>query len=669
MTKPVTNHKHLAWLILLGISARSPALPVPQTGPKLAAYVAWCQEALRKVERGDEPPSRADVFSIQAARNEYEPFQLVVRASGDLPADMPLVFTDLEGIGGHRITADYITIRRGRFVPFVEPADPAKKYQRIRYQPSGAPADAAKLEDGTADEVRAQRQRTALPGAQPERARNAPPPFSHSKQGVANGWLKRETLDLIQNESGFVYDPAGRRKCGTLGEVLSRDEQNRVYWITVYVPSDVPAAEYRGSIILGSGAERHELRYKLGVWDFTLPRKMSFNLSMGVPRNGPAYSRLFTDKDFFEHRVSLRELGADLKLSFSEADEPIINWTDFDRRAAHIIEELGMTGFQVPHAYVVGGHGDVARNRRPGLKEGEYAGMLSFGGYLGVPYCPDDPQFAKYYNASRGGPDGMDETFRNRFRNYLSAFARHTKMKGWFNDFGLSLFDEPLPRSYGQLRSLARLAKQADVDYKPTAPGASPNPGLVGYFQKWSGYFRPNQRDFNVELLRERQDFGEPFRSGNPWNDWMINRTPLYVRGYLWWAWVERIDGAGSWTIADWQWVDPNPDAINTNEQFWSYMVYPPEKGEDRYHASVRWEMTREGQEDYEYFRILQELLAADFARREKSMPVRGARDEVTRMIEKIIKPGWVRIDEPDLMYRVRAEAAARIVELQRGMK
>jgi hypothetical protein len=31
--------------------------------------------------------------------------------------------------------------------------------------------------------------------------------------------------------------------------------------------------------------------------------------------------------------------------------------------------------------------------------------MLKFGGYLGVPYYPDDPQFARYHDPKRGGPE------------------------------------------------------------------------------------------------------------------------------------------------------------------------------------------------------------------------------------------------------------------------
>jgi hypothetical protein len=643
-----------------------------QTGRNTSSFEVWFQEALKKVSRNDNPTGGPNLFTIKAARNEYEPFQLVIRASTNLAGSTPMILSDLVGRQGNVIRADNVSVKRGRFVVFVEPTDPAKKYLRVRYAPQG-PVDAAVLEDGTAAE---QRKASRADGSgrrpeateHPQRRRELPMIYLYSRDGVSPGWVKRETLDLLENEAGFSYNQGKKVKAGLLGESLPPTEGNRIYWITVYVPPDARPGEYRGKIWIGDKPFQKEQEYRLVVWDFALPRTASFNLENGVPRNGPLYSQSFADRDFFEHRVNLRDLGVEPPLSFDAKDEPVIDWTEFDKRAQYVIGELGMTRLQAPHAYVIGGHGDISRNLRPGLKEGEYAGMRIFGGYLGVPYYPRDPQFAKYYNPNRGDADGMDEIFKRRFRNYLSAFARHTKEKGWFGHFVLDLFDEPLPRSYTQLRALARLAKQADVEFTLTTDGVNPIPELLGYFDMWSGYFRPNQRDLDLNLLHERQDFGEPYRSGNPWNEWMINRTPLYVRAYLWWAWVERLDGAGSmfWTIADWRSISLDPDAINTNESFWSYLVYPPHEGEDRYRASVRWEMTREGQEDYEYFLLLRRLLRQEYARRGTSFSDKQAHDEITRRLQEIVKPEWERKEDPDLMYTIRAALAGEILKLRK---
>lgn len=616
------------------------------------AVRGWLQPALEKVERNQKPSESVAPLQLQAARNEYESFQLVLSARQTLPADVALDFADPLQSAGARIRAENLQVRLARYVSFLEPADPARKYDRLR-APGALPVK------GEAEDEPA-----------PNRAR---PGGRAAGSGAADrNWVRRETLDLLENETGFTYDPGAGVKRGHIARALT-GEGNTVLWITLYVPAGAEPGDYEGRIHIGvplggtgsasagGGQARQTLVYGLKVRSFVLPKFASFPLTADPPRGGARYSRSFADQDFFSHRATLRHLGVDPELSFDKDDGPVVEWSAFDRRASYVIGELGMRGFQVPYAYVVGGHGDVARNLRPGLKEGEYVGMLKFGGYLGVPYYPDDPQFARYHDPKRGGPDGMDETFQRRFRNYLAAFARHTKETGWFDAFYVNVFDEPLQRSYGQLRSLARLAKQADADYKVTAMGALPHPALVGYFQAWNGYYRPGQRDINVDLLRERQDFGERVRSGNPWYDWMINRSPVWVRAFLWWAWVERLDGLGSYTIADWRQLkldgenNPAADGNFTPEDSWKTMVYPPPKGADQYRSSVRWEMTREGLEDYEWFLLLRDALLRS------GMGAARARDEVSRLLQQVIRPDWSRVDDPRLMEPIRSQIAAQI--------
>ena len=131
----------------------------------------------------------------------------------------------------------------------------------------------------------------------------------------------------------------------------------------------------------------------------------------------------------------------------------------------------------------------------------------------------------------------------------------------------MNVFDEPLQRSYGQLRSLARLAKQADADYEN-------NPAADGNF---------------------------------------------------------------------------------TPEDSWKTMVYPPPKGADQYRSSVRWEMTREGLEDYEWFLLLRDALLRS------GMGAARARDEVSPLLQQVIRPDWSRVDDPQLMERIRSQIAAQI--------
>src|SRR5579862_2542781 len=68
------------------------------------ALTWWTTTALEKVRPDDSPPSQpAKLVSIAAARNEFEPFQIVLRATSQEIADVDVDMSDLRGPGGATI--------------------------------------------------------------------------------------------------------------------------------------------------------------------------------------------------------------------------------------------------------------------------------------------------------------------------------------------------------------------------------------------------------------------------------------------------------------------------------------------------------------------------------------------------------------------------------------
>ena len=83
----------------------------------------WWARATHKVSRQRPAPQRkAQAIRIEAARNEYEPFQLVLRPEAQLN-NVRLSWTDLVGPGGARIAARKITARLVEYVPVTTPTD------------------------------------------------------------------------------------------------------------------------------------------------------------------------------------------------------------------------------------------------------------------------------------------------------------------------------------------------------------------------------------------------------------------------------------------------------------------------------------------------------------------------------------------------------------------
>jgi hypothetical protein len=101
--------------------------------------------------------------------------------------------------------------------------------------------------------------------------------YLSSPPGARAGWYPNALLPWRQCDI-----EAGRRKLA---------------WITVSVPKDTAAGDYRGKVVVSSAGKRIELPLKLTVFDFTLPERPAFTALMGVELSGGwqgrSKSRLF----------------------------------------------------------------------------------------------------------------------------------------------------------------------------------------------------------------------------------------------------------------------------------------------------------------------------------------------------------------------------------------
>ena len=87
--------------------------------PSPAGAVLWTTTTMDKVLREATPPTtQGDAIDLRAAKNEHEPFQIVVRATS--AASVTLSMTPFTGPG----TLDAIELRRVGYVTISEPSDP-----------------------------------------------------------------------------------------------------------------------------------------------------------------------------------------------------------------------------------------------------------------------------------------------------------------------------------------------------------------------------------------------------------------------------------------------------------------------------------------------------------------------------------------------------------------
>ena len=178
----------------------------------------WVVDTLTRVQPGD-PPGTVRSASIKAARNEYEAFQVIVRApAGSALSNVNAVASNL--VGPAVIGQANVTLYRAHYVPVTQ-SSPASPY--------------------------------------------------------APGWHADALIPFKHPETG---QPLGGRFQAAPFTVSAG--QNQPVWVEVFVPSGTPPGTYTGAVtVTASGVASTTVPLTLTVWNFTLPTSSSVRSAFG----------------------------------------------------------------------------------------------------------------------------------------------------------------------------------------------------------------------------------------------------------------------------------------------------------------------------------------------------------------------------------------------------
>ena len=248
----------------------------------------WRQNATAKVMHGDKPIARKAnaVITVSLARNEREPFQLVITPKKPLKG-VRLAFSDLKGARGAIAKAN-ITWRLVKYVPIDKPSD------------------------------------TSL-GRLP--TRDLP------------------TIYTQKGEPGWYPDALPE-----VGSFDVTEERNYPLWITIRTPADIPAGLYTGKVSLAaSGAAPVELSLRVRVWDFGLPEVFhTRNQAPFRKKFGTGSDPRKVARNLAEHHFSIEPIPARVRVTF-KGSQATLDTTEFDKWAAYCLDELKMTNFFFPN--------------------------------------------------------------------------------------------------------------------------------------------------------------------------------------------------------------------------------------------------------------------------------------------------------------------------------
>jgi len=286
--------------------------------------------------------------------------------------------------------------------------------------------------------------------------------------------------------------------------------------------------------------------------------------------------------------------------------QPVFDWTAWDRAMSEAEERYGFNAFSLP--------------------------VQGLGG--GTFHARSDPQLLGYPEQS--------ETYQHAFATYASALEQHLREKGWLDEAYVYWFDEPDPKDYAFVMNGFR-------KLKTHAPGLrrmlteQVEEGLLGGPNLWC----PVSSSYDHEAAETRRAEGEAFwwyvctGPKAPYCTLFIDHPATELRVWLWQTWQRKIRGILVWQSNYWTspTAYPEPGPLQnpyTDPMSWvsgydtpvgarrpwgngdGRFIYPPEAAADGQVSapvlegpvdSIRWELLRDGIEDYEYFVMLSRLL------------------------------------------------------------
>jgi hypothetical protein len=288
----------------------------------------------------------------------------------------------------------------------------------------------------------------------------------------------------------------------------------------------------------------------------------------------------------------------------SSCFSPTFDWTKWDAAMSRALEKFHFNTFSVP--------------------------VMGMGG--GTFFSRVEPSLLGYREDER--------EYKEAFTAYCRGLQEHLREKGWLNDAFVYWFDEPEPRDYQFVMNGFRKIKEAAPDLNRMLT-EEVTTELVGGPNIWC----PLTPSFNLEKSAPRMQEGDRFwwyvctGPKAPYCTLFIDHPGTEMRVWLWQTWLRGINGLLIWHTNYWtsptaypnglqnpyldpmSWMDGYGTATGSRIPWGNgdgRFMYPPVSAAngdapgpvlDGPVDSMRWEMLRDGIEDYEYLTILKTLI------------------------------------------------------------
>ena len=548
----------------------SPTALALLTAMLIGPGAAWALEAytvapIHKITP-DEPPSPSwsqDGIDLDCARNEWEAFQVVLRSDEPI-AEVGIMPAELRADNGAVIPVERFRVHRVEWVDVNAPYDPDEPSENPDFQPDPLPP--------------------VMPG-----------------------------------EDRFAIEPG----------------RNLIFWLIVGVPEDARPGVYAGRVQVISGAtEAAAVDVRLRVRSFALPRRPILESMVGIAfPNAERAHGVKTREDrealarlYFEEYIRARLspfLYAPGTMAFNPIPDGRIKW-EFTLDA-----EGNPTGEATLDFEVFDREGEYYFDER------EAFSAFNFAPYLWTRVREGDERRmvlrftdVKGTTVERLDAEGAaNPVFDELVVSVFRQIAAHLSAKGWLDRAIYYVTDEPPDSDTPALMELCRLIRRADPRIRTALtydPANRPRLAeLVEDGQSLISLWIPYCSMYREDVAAEQRARGAEYWLYDVKQTCLISHTGQQNRAMFWDVW--RVDAKGYlyylstwWGRAATPWERPNfmlPEFTYRYHHGDGYFFYPPlREGEpeepilDYVVPTIRWELMREGAEDYDYLRMLEDF-------------------------------------------------------------
>jgi len=180
----------------------------------------WATSGMERIDIAAQPGSLSDI-SLYAARGEYEPFQIGIRASQSSLTNVNVSVSDLTSSNNQIISKSNITLYREHYVYVNNPS----------------------------------------------------PNLGGTNQPLGTGWYADGLIPFVDPATG--RDLVGASLDATPFRIDAN--KNQPIWVDIFVPRNTPAGQYSGTFTITSDQGTRSGKIDLRVWDFELPIQPSLN--------------------------------------------------------------------------------------------------------------------------------------------------------------------------------------------------------------------------------------------------------------------------------------------------------------------------------------------------------------------------------------------------------